>query len=345
MKAARLYEYTDDPSTAFTIEEVSDPEIERSNDVIVDVRAAGWCHTDNHIIEGGFADVSDVDLPYTPGHETAGIVAEAGADVTTVDVGDEVVVHPPITCGTCRACRSGEDMYCPNRTFSGIDADGGFAEYLHTSERSLVSLDSLDPVEAAPHADAGLTAYRAAKKAASDLVPGDYALVVGIGGLGHIGLQVLQSLTPATIIAADVREAALGLAADLGADYTVDSSEHDLASEVDDLTDGTGVGAVLDFVGSDVTLRSGPGLLAPGGDHHIVGYEGGLSIPAQALVGREIDFRATLVGTYTELQELIELAEQGHVDVLTSTYDLDEINEIARRLHAGEISGRAVFTP
>jgi len=344
MKAARLHEFTSDPSSAFTIEDVPSPEITAPDDVIVDVEAAGWCHTDNHVLSGEMTDALGADLPYTPGHENAGVVHEVGSAVTAVEPGDTVVVYPPMTCGTCRACRQGRDMYCPDHQFVGLDVDGGFAEQLKTKERSVIVLDSLDPVEAAPHADAGITAYNAVKSAASDLVAGDYAVLVGIGGVGHIGLQALHAISPVETIAVDVKPSALDLAAECGATHTVNATEEDVVATVADLTDG-GAAKIVDFVGSEETLGYSLGGLRPGGDHHVVGYEGDLHVPAGALVGMEIDFRGTLVGTYAELQELLALAESGAVEVRTSTYDLEDINEIAQRLHDGDVEGRAVFTP
>ena len=158
MRAARLHEYTADVGSAFTVEEVDRPTVEAPDDVVIEVEAAGWCHTDNHIVEGSMQEIAGATLPYTPGHENAGVVSEVGEGVTRFSPGDTVVVHPAASCGLCRACRLGQDMYCPDHTFVGIDADGGFAEYLKTKERSLIALDSLDPVQAAPHADAGVTA-------------------------------------------------------------------------------------------------------------------------------------------------------------------------------------------
>lgn len=344
MRAARLHEYTDDPGSAFTIEEVDRPEVVEPDDVVVEVEAAGWCHTDNHVVEGSMREIAEAELPYTPGHENAGLVDAVGSGVTTVEPGDRVAIFPPASCGKCRACRLGQDMHCADHVFLGLDADGGFAEYCKTKERSLVTLDTLDPVEAAPHADAGLTAYHGVKRIADDLVAGDDVVVVGIGGLGHIGIQLLHALSPARTIAVDVKDAALDLAADYGAAATVNAAEEDAVAAVADLTDG-GAAAIVDFVGGDDTLGYGPGMLRTGGHHQVVGYEGDLHVPAQAIVGMEIDVRGTLVGTYPELQELIALAEAGAVEVRTTTYDLEAINEVAAGLHDGTIEGRAVFTP
>ncbi|MFW5905280.1 MAG: NAD(P)-dependent alcohol dehydrogenase [archaeon] len=345
MLAARLHEYTDDMSEALTVEDVPRPEIGRSDQIVVEVEGAGWCQTDNHIIEGMWDSYVDQDLPMTLGHENAGTVVEIGDEVTTVDVGDAVILHPVRTCGTCRACRRGEDMYCENSSFSGLNADGGFAEYLLSSERSAIQLESVDPVDIAPHADAGITAYHAAKRAVAELVPGNYAVIIGIGGLGHIGLQAVDAMSSVETIAVDVKSEALELADRLGADYTIDASEEDVAAGIEQITDGAGVAQVLDFVGADSTTDLAPHIVAPGGDHHIIGYGGDIHRPSQDLVNGEFDYRGNLVGTYTELQELVALVEQGEIDLTTSTFGLDEINDVATKLEHNEIEGRAVIQP
>ncbi|MFB6094226.1 MAG: NAD(P)-dependent alcohol dehydrogenase [Halanaeroarchaeum sp.] len=345
MRAARLHGYTEDVAEALTVEEVDRPTIETPDQIVVEVEGAGWCQTDNHIVEGMWAEYVVQDLPMTLGHENAGTVVEVGESVTTVDVGDAVLLHPVRTCGTCRACRLGEDMYCENSAFSGLDADGGFAEYLLTSERSAVTLEDVDPVDIAPHADAGITAYHAAKRAAAELVPGTYVVLVGIGGLGHIGLQAVDAMSAARTIAVDVKDEALSLADRLGADHTIDSASEDVAEAVASITDGAGAAQVLDFVGADETTDLAPEIVSPGGDHHVVGYGGDVHRPAQDLVNGEFDYRGNLVGTYTELQELVSLVEQGEIHLTTTEYDLEEINEVAAKLQRNEIEGRAVITP
>ncbi len=167
-------------------------------DVVVRIGGAGVCRTDLHILEGQWAEKSGVALPYTIGHENAGWVHAVGSGVTNVAEGDKVIVHPLITCGLCRACRSGDDVHCETSQFPGIDTNGGYAEYLRTSARSVVRIDdSLEPADVAALADAGLTAYHAAAKAARRLGPRDRCVVIGAGGLGHIGIQVLKALTSA----------------------------------------------------------------------------------------------------------------------------------------------------
>jgi D-arabinose 1-dehydrogenase-like Zn-dependent alcohol dehydrogenase len=346
MQAARLHEYTEAMDDALSVDEVDAPEPSQADHVVVDVEGAGWCQTDNHVIEGMWAEYVPQDLPMTLGHENAGTVAATGDGVSVVEEGDQVICHPVMTCGTCRPCRLGEDMYCENVSFPGLSTDGGFAESLLTNERAVIPLpDGVETTDIAPHADAGITAYHAVKKAAEQLNPGDHALVVGIGGLGHIGLQCLDAMSAATITAVDLKEAALDLATDLGAHHTVNPTSADVASEVEAITDGVGAQQVLDFVGGDETTALAPDVIAAGGDHHVVGYGGHIHEPAQALVDGEFSYRGTLVGQYTELQELVALVERGDVDLRTSRYGLDEINDVAAKLEHGEIEGRAVITP
>ncbi|WP_306054859.1 NAD(P)-dependent alcohol dehydrogenase [Natronococcus wangiae] len=346
MQAARLHEYTDEMSDALEIDDIDRPDLERSDQVLVEVEGAGWCQTDNHIIEGMWEEYAPQDLPMTLGHENAGIVAEVGGEVTLVEEGDPVICHPVQTCGICRPCRLGEDMYCENSAFNGLTTDGGFAEYLQTNERAVIPLpDRVDPTEIAPHADAGITAYHAAKKAVRELNPGDTCVVIGVGGLGHIGLQCLDAMSAATIVAADIKDEALELAEDLGARHTVNSADEDLPSAVADLTDDEGAQQVLDFVGADETTGTAPEMVAAGGDHHVIGYGGHIHEPCQALVNGEFSFKGTLVGKYAELQELVALVDRGDVELRTERYDLDDINTVAERLEHREIEGRAVIAP
>src|SRR5215471_5540744 len=218
MKAVRLHQYHEQPK----VEQVPEPKISGPLDVIVRIGGAGLCRTDLHIIEAQWAEKSNVTLPYTLGHENAGWVQEIGSAISNVAVGDTVIVHPLVTCGLCRACRAGDDMHCINSTFPGISVDGGMANFLKTTARAVVKLDpSLQPKDIAALADAGLTAYHAVKKASAHLYPGTKVVVIGAGGLGHIGVQCLKALTPAEIIVVDRSPAALELTRSWGADYTV----------------------------------------------------------------------------------------------------------------------------
>src|SRR6478735_3537221 len=183
MKAARLHAYHE----PLKLEDVDEPKALGPHDVIVRIGAAGLCRTDLHIQEGQWAEKSQVVLPYTPGHENAGWIHEVGSDVSIFEVGDTIILHPFISCGLCHACRRGDDMHCENGSFPGINRDGGFADLLLTSARSVVKLDpSLQPADIAALADAGLTAIHAVKKAIPVLGSGTKCVVIGAGGLGHI---------------------------------------------------------------------------------------------------------------------------------------------------------------
>src|ERR1700722_8284378 len=246
MKAARLHAYHD----ALKLDSIAEPKIDGPFDVIVRIGAAGLCRTDLHIQEGQWASRSNVELPYTPGHENAGWVHEIGSGVTNVEVGDTVIVHPFISCGLCGPCRRGDDMHCLNGSFPGINRDGGFADFLKTSARSVVKLDTgLEPKDIAALADAGLTAIHAVKKAIPILGPGTHAVVIGAGGLGHIGVQCLKALTPAEIIVIDPSEKALALAGEMGADQTVKVYGSKHVDTVKEMTDGLGAEAVIGLAG------------------------------------------------------------------------------------------------
>lgn len=343
MRAARLHEFTDRMEDALVIEDVDAPAIESSSDVLVRVEGGGWCQTDNHVIQGIWHESEDA-LPQILGHENAGTIEAVGGEVTSVSEGDNVVVLPADTCGTCRACRRGLDFHCVELEMPGITTDGGFAEYMVVPERSVLPTTE-DPLDVAPVGDAGVTSYRGVSKAADNLVPGDYAAVFGIGGLGHIGLQILESLVPVDIIAVDVREEALALAEEFGADYTLDASSEDVPDAIDDLTDGRGAAQVIDFAGTDESYRDGIESLSVGGSHHVVGYGGDISVPGQHLIATETSFIGTLAGQHWELEEIMELIEAGEVEFRTTEYDLEQINDVAQWLEEGKIEGRAVIRP
>ena len=342
MKAARLHAYHE----PLKMDEVDEPKISGPLDVIVKIGAAGLCRTDLHIQEGQWAEKSQVQLPYTPGHENAGWVHEIGAGVTNVQVGDTVIVHPFITCGLCRACRRGDDMHCENGSFPGINRDGGFAEYLLTSARSVVKLDpSLQPHEIAALADAGLTAIHAVKKAIPILGAGTKAVVIGAGGLGHIGIQCLKAYTPTEIIVVDPNEKALELARELGADHTVKVEGDSHIKQVQELTDGKGAQAIIDFVGEKGAVEDGVAMIEDGGFFYVIGYGQNIDIPTIDVISREISFIGNLVGTYVDLQDLMTLTAQGKVTLHTSTYPLEAINDAMADLDGGRLQGRAILVP
>jgi NAD+-dependent secondary alcohol dehydrogenase Adh1 len=342
MKAVRLHKYHERPS----VDEVSEPKVTDPLDVLVRVGAAGLCRTDLHIYEGQWEHLTHPELPFTLGHENAGWVEEVGSAVSHVAVGDTVILHPHITCGLCRNCRAGDDMHCVNSRFPGVDGtDGGMADYLLTGARSVVKLDpSLQPADVAALADAGLTAYHAVKNAVPLLYPGTTALVIGAGGLGHIGVQTLKALTPATIIVLDRSQAALDLVSGYGADHTV-LADDTSTEQILELTDGHGAEVVFDFVAEQGVEALGWHLTRRAGSHFIIGYGGTVNVPAIDIISSERSIVGNLVGSYNDLAELMVLAAQGKVELHTRTYPLDAVNDAIDDLDAGRLQGRGILVP
>jgi NAD+-dependent secondary alcohol dehydrogenase Adh1 len=342
MKAVRLHACREPPA----VEEVAEPEISRPFDVVVRVGGAGLCRTDLHVRDGWFAEMVPVDLPLTLGHETAGWVHAVGSAVEHVAVGDAVICHPNISCGACTACRAGQDMRCvQGLNFPGVTRDGGFAELVKTSSRAVLALDPrVEPADVAALADAGVSAYHAVRKAVPALEPGSRVVVIGAGGLGHIGIQCLGALTPAEILVVDRNPEALKLAEQCGAHHRVEADGRQV-DRVRELTGGTGVEAVLDFVGEDDTVQAALGMLAPGGRYDVVGYGGTLTIPTMQLVLGELQVAGSLVGTAEDLAALVRLATAGQVSVRTALYPLDAVNDAIADLEQGRVRGRAILTP
>ncbi len=341
MKAVRLHHYLEQPK----VESVDEPKITGPHDVIVRIGGAGLCRTDLHVIEGQWADRSGVTLPYTLGHENAGWVHEIGSAVSNVAVGDTVIVHPLVTCGLCRACREGDDVHCLNSIFPGISVDGGMANFLKTSARSVVKLDpSLEPKDIAALADAGLTAYHAVRKAATILHPGTKVVVIGAGGLGHIGVQCLKALTTAEIIVVDRSNAALELTKSWGADHTVlvDGTQ---VNKVKEITDGLGAEAVVDFVGEGGAIEDGVAMLRRAGTYYVIGYGGRLNVPTIDIISTEINFVGNLVGSYIDLMDLMTLTAQGKVKLHTAVYPLDAALDAIHDLDSGQLRGRGILVP
>jgi NAD+-dependent secondary alcohol dehydrogenase Adh1 len=341
MKAVRLHEYHQQP----VVEEVPDPVVKGPLDVVVRIGGAGVCRTDLHIIEGQWAPKVGVTLPYTIGHENAGWVEEVGSAVSNVAVGDTVILHPTPTCGLCRACRAGDDMHCVASRFPGLDSDGGMAEYLLTSARACVKLDpDTRPQDVAALADAGITAYHAVRKAVPLLYPGTTCVVIGAGGLGHIGIQCLAALTATRIIVVDRNPDALKLAADLGADSTV-VADGNHVDAVLDLTGGEGAEVVLDFVAEQGAEHDGFAMTRRAGSYYVIGYGGTVEIPTLDIISTERNIIGNIVGTYNDLAELMELAQAGKVTLHTKTYPLDAAVDALNDLDAGRVRGRAILVP
>jgi NAD+-dependent secondary alcohol dehydrogenase Adh1 len=339
MKAALMREY----HQPLELIERPRPEPVNAGDVLVRIGGAGVCATDLHAIEG-LMEPAGVSLPRVLGHENAGWVEEIGSAVTTVAKGDSVLVYPPYSCGLCLACRRGNDMHCANHQFTGLSVDGGFADYVVVAERSLLRLpDGVEPADVAPHADAGLTAYHAVRRLRHLAVPGTTAVVIGVGGVGHIALQLLRELGSSSVIAVDTDQRRRTLAAELGADHVIDGVG--AVDAVRELSGGRGADLIFDFVGADQSHADSATMLARGGTYSVIGYGGVIAIPSPALVVNEHAVVGNLVGTWVDLYELLQLQGAGKIVLKTQTHPLESVNDVLAALRSGDITGRAVLVP
>jgi propanol-preferring alcohol dehydrogenase len=332
MRAARLHEF----GKPFSIDEVPDPE-PGPGEVLVRVGGAGVCHSDLHIAHGEMPDL--LDGPKIMGHENAGWVEALGPGATGFEPGEAVIVYGGWGCGMCRVCMSGEEQLCDTLRWGGLGPPGGYAErYVVPSPRHLIRIGALDPAEAAPLTDAGLTPYRAVKKVAGRLVGGDTALVIGAGGLGQMAIQFLRLLTPARVVVADVAADKRQVALDLGADAVVDPTGGEVG-------EATGAAAVIDVVGSDESLAFGAAALGFKGHLVVVGLAGG-SVPFGFFTWPPESILTTSHwGTRTELEEVVALARDGRLRIDVERAPLESINDVFARLEAGQVAGRAVLVP
>lgn len=316
--------------------------------VLVRIGGAGACHSDLHLMHD--FESMPFDLPFTLGHENAGWVEALGAGVTGVEVGEPVAVYGAWGCGRCRRCLSGMENYCERQAElgdmgCGLGRDGGMADLLVVPHaRYLVPLGDLDPVEAAPLTDAGLTPYHAVKRSLSVLVPGSRAVVIGVGGLGHMAVQVLRALSPATVVAVDASTEALALAAELGAEHTVEAGPL-AALAVRERCGGVGADLVLDFVGSDDTLALASAAVRPLGHVTIVGIAGGTLPMSFFTVPYEASVASTYWGSLPELTEVLALASAGHLRARVERFPLERATEAYAAMRAGTLRGRAVIVP
>jgi len=343
MKAVRLFEIDKPPRLV----EVPEPKIDSPTDVIVRIAGAGVCRTDLHLVEGVFEAVK-TKLPFTLGHENAGWIEEVGSAVPDLVKGDPVILHPQASCGLCRNCRAGNDMHCTGRAFfPGFDAtDGGYAEFLKTSVRSVIKLaPGTDPASLAPFADAGITAYHAVKKILPRIEPGTTVVVLGVGGLGHFGVQILKALSCARVIALDTRAERLDFARRLGADEAFHSAIDGGVEAVRNATDGAGADIVLDFVGEHGTPDNAMKMLHRGGTYSQIGYGGTLNVRTVDLLLGEFTILGNIVGTYNDLAELMELNREGKVKITAQQFPLEDAPDVLRMLDEGRIEGRAVLLP
>ena len=296
------------------------------------------------------AGVFNAELPFTLGHESAGWVEALGTGATGLEVGEAVAVYGPLGCGTCAHCQTGDENLCdriaelPGAGW-GLGVDGGMAPYMVVdSVRQLAPLGDLDPVLAAPLTDAAVTPYRAIRRSLDHLGPGSVAVVIGIGGLGHLAVQILRAITPATVVAVDSKPAALELAESLGAHHTVEAGA-DAASAITELTKGRGVDATFDLVGNEATLALALAIARAGSRIMLVGVAGG-AIPYSFWATKfEVELSTSAWGSISDLRDVIALARNGLIEPKVTTYDFDQIPEAFHALEDGTLEGRAVIVP
>lgn len=316
--------------------------------ILLKIAGSGACHSDLHVFEAHKAGTSWFKPPFTVGHENTGWVEAVGAGVRNVSIGEAVAVYCAWGCGRCRACLVSSENYCENTailTGAGLGEDGGMANYmLIPAAKYLVPLGDLEPRDAAPLSDAGLTPYHVVKMSLPLLTPDANTVVIGVGGLGHMAIQILRAMTASQIIAVDIDEAKLATARKLGADFTVKSDEK-ARDAIKERLHGRAADVVFDFVGLQATIDLGRKLVRPDGLFNIVGLGGGTMPYAQGKIAWGAHVTTPFYGSIAELREVIALAASGRLHAHVTRYPLERAAEAFAALHDGTLDGRAVIVP
>lgn len=316
-------------------------------EVLIRVAGAGVCHSDLHVLDHGIG----IEGPFTLGHENAGWIEEIGQGVTGWREGQAVAVYGPWGCGSCHSCQTSAENYCERHASiptygGGLGSDGGMAEYMIVpSARLLVALGDLDPVTTAPLSDAALTPYHAIKAALPLLTPDASVLVLGVGGLGHMAVQILRALTPARLIAGDIDRGKLAHARSLGAAHTVNTAAATAHEEIRDIVGERGVTVALDFVGVQATIDLCTRTVGRNSRVTVVGMGGGTVHYDAGRPPYGTQVTVPYWGSRTELMEVIALAQAGRIKATVETFGLEQANAVYQRLRDGRIEGRAVLVP
>jgi len=358
LKAARIVE----PNKPLEVSELEIPK-PSGNEVIVKVKAAGVCHSDLHLWEGGydlgdgtFLKVTDrgVKYPVTPGHEIVGTVAEVGNDVKDVSVGDNVLVYPWIGEGECPACKAGNENLCDAPKSIGLFQDGGYAENVKIPHyKYLAKISGLDLDAATSLACSGLTAYNAVKKA--NVNSPEYLVIIGAGGLGLMAIQLAKAITKAKIICVDMDDKKFETAKKMGADFVVNTNVIGSVStgtggpveKIISICNGKGPDSVIDFVNAPQTVKTALAVLRKRGNLVLVGLFGGsIDLSLVTIPLKSLTIQGAYTGNYNDMVELIDLAKKGVIKpVISKRYSIDEANEALENLKARKIIGRAVINP
>ncbi len=350
MLAARMHGY----KQPLVIEDVKIPEI-LPDQVLVRIGGVGMCRSDVQLIDGYFADALKVTFPITPGHEIAGLITAIGDRVPEgahLAIGDQVVVAAGWGDGICRECRAGNEQLCEHGSWPGFGPPGGYAEFIPVPYRQLIRVEhKLKWEELAPLTDAGVTPYRAIKKlrTAGVLGPGRVMAVFGASGLGGYAVQYARLLSAgATVVVCARNDEKLAIAKQRGADVVINTRGKSLADLQDELFRLTGkrkLDAAIDCVGAPETIQTGIGLLATSGVFVSVGLMGNkIDIPLFPFTSGELTYHGSFWANYSDLQEVLVLAQQGKIQHSITRVKFEDVNEGLEMLRAGDIVGRAVIT-
>jgi propanol-preferring alcohol dehydrogenase len=338
MKAAILREF----KTALSIEEVDRPE-PGADEVLIEVEACGVCHSDLHVADSDWAQFAGiVKKPLILGHEIAGRVVKKGAEVRDLQLGDRVgVAWLHWSCGDCEYCREGNENLCTRQKITGVTVDGGYAEFVKApASHALRIPENISSVEAAPLFCAGVTVYRALKKA--NVSPGQRLAIFGIGGLGHLAVQIGRALG-AEILAIDVSEEKLAFVASLGAKTTVNAASTNV---VKTLRGGGGAHVVLVTSAAKAAYETAISCVRPTGTLLVVGLPAEpICFPPILMAAGEVRIQASAVGTRQDLKDILAMAAGGQVRCSTAAHPLAQANEVLDRLRKGQVSGRIALTP
>ena len=336
MQAALLHDFKE----PLVFEEVPRPQLE-PGDVLIKVKACGVCHSDLHVADGDWSQLAAiVKRPLILGHEIAGRVVEKGGDVHDLQIGDRVGV-PWVhwTCGECELCLEGNENLCPKQKITGVTVDGGYAELVKApASHALKIPDGLSSVEAAPLFCAGVTVYRALKQAR--VTPGQRLAVFGVGGLGHLAVQIGRGLG-ADVTAIDISDEKLALAKSLGASTVFNAAS---TSGVKELRNKGGVHIALVASASRAAYDTAFSCVRPTGTLLVVGLPAeNICFPPILMAAAEVRIQASAVGTRQDLREVLALAATGKIRCRVGTRPLSEANQALEQLRNGQVSGRIVL--
>lgn len=338
MKAALLREF----KAPLSIEDVDRPSLD-SQEVLIQVEACGACHSDVHVADGDWTQLAGIiRRPLILGHEIAGRIVEKGSAVRDLEIGDRVGV-PWIhwSCGECEFCREGNENLCSRQKITGVTVDGGYAEFVKApASHSLKIPDGISAIQAAPLFCAALTVYRALKHAGP--LTAQRLAVFGVGGLGHLAVQAGRAFG-AEVTAIDVSDEKLESARSLGAVHTLNASAADLVKQ---LRRGGGVHVAMVTSAAKAAYEAAFYAVRPSGTLLVVGLPAeNICFPPIMMTAKEIQIRASAVGTRQDMREVLLLAVEGKLHCQVTVRPLVEANDVLDQLRKGTVSGRIVLTP